>query len=251
MINRAGSSHIGTASSMAELLAVLYGRPCGSPAARLAGPRPLHLSKGHAVRGPLRRARRARLLSRRMAGYLLSERRAPRRPCHAPRRPGVEVSTGSLGHGLSVARHGLLGRKRDGRPSRVRPPERRRVRRRLDLGGRSCSPRITGSTTSSPSSTTTRSRASAPSTTSWTSSRSPTSGGASAGRVREIDGHDLRAIASALAAPFEPGRPSCVIAHTVKGKGVYVHGKQRALALPHARRATSIDGALGELEAAA
>jgi len=39
--------------------------------------------------------------------------------------------------------------------------------------------------------------------------------------VREIDGHDLGAIASTLSeAPFEPGRPSAVIARTVKGKGV-------------------------------
>lgn len=39
--------------------------------------------------------------------------------------------------------------------------------------------------------------------------------------VREIDGHDLGAMASLLAtAPFEPGRPSAVIARTVKGKGI-------------------------------
>ena len=39
--------------------------------------------------------------------------------------------------------------------------------------------------------------------------------------VREIDGHDPRQIDDALkAVPFEPGKPSVVIAHTVKGKGV-------------------------------
>jgi transketolase len=39
--------------------------------------------------------------------------------------------------------------------------------------------------------------------------------------VREIDGHDHAQIAASLAAvPFEPGRPSVIIAHTVKGKGV-------------------------------
>ena len=39
--------------------------------------------------------------------------------------------------------------------------------------------------------------------------------------VREIDGHDLAAIVDALEAlPFAPGRPSALIAHTVKGKGV-------------------------------
>lgn len=39
--------------------------------------------------------------------------------------------------------------------------------------------------------------------------------------VREIDGHDHGQIRDALGtAPWEPGRPSVVIAHTVKGKGV-------------------------------
>jgi transketolase len=39
--------------------------------------------------------------------------------------------------------------------------------------------------------------------------------------VREIDGHDFGQIEIALMTlPFEPGRPSCIIAHTVKGKGV-------------------------------
>lgn len=39
--------------------------------------------------------------------------------------------------------------------------------------------------------------------------------------VREIDGHDHRAIFDALSrVPFEKDKPSCVIAHTVKGKGV-------------------------------
>jgi transketolase len=39
--------------------------------------------------------------------------------------------------------------------------------------------------------------------------------------VREIDGHDFSSIAPALGAvPFEPRRPSAIIARTVKGKGV-------------------------------
>ncbi len=39
--------------------------------------------------------------------------------------------------------------------------------------------------------------------------------------VREIDGHDLEQVLAALhAVPFEAGKPSCVVAHTVKGKGV-------------------------------
>jgi transketolase len=39
--------------------------------------------------------------------------------------------------------------------------------------------------------------------------------------VQELDGHDVEALTAALAAvPFEPGRPSAIIARTVKGKGV-------------------------------
>ena len=39
--------------------------------------------------------------------------------------------------------------------------------------------------------------------------------------VKEIDGHDHDAIRLALQTlPFEPGKPGCLIANTVKGKGV-------------------------------
>jgi transketolase len=39
--------------------------------------------------------------------------------------------------------------------------------------------------------------------------------------VREVDGHNMQQLADTFAAvPFEQGRPSVVIAHTVKGKGV-------------------------------
>lgn len=39
--------------------------------------------------------------------------------------------------------------------------------------------------------------------------------------VREVDGHDHTALSDALSGvPWEAGRPSCLIAHTVKGKGV-------------------------------
>ena len=39
--------------------------------------------------------------------------------------------------------------------------------------------------------------------------------------VREIDGHDMEQLVNTFeTAPFAPGRPSCVIAHTHKGRGV-------------------------------
>ena len=39
--------------------------------------------------------------------------------------------------------------------------------------------------------------------------------------VKEVDGHDLDKIASTLDSfPFKKGKPSVIIAHTIKGKGV-------------------------------
>ncbi|GAB3947159.1 transketolase [Spirosoma harenae] len=39
--------------------------------------------------------------------------------------------------------------------------------------------------------------------------------------VRHVDGHDLQALTEAFdALPFAPGKPSLIIAHTVKGKGI-------------------------------
>jgi transketolase len=39
--------------------------------------------------------------------------------------------------------------------------------------------------------------------------------------VKEVDGHDINALKEAFAAlPFEKGKPSLIIAHTIKGKGV-------------------------------
>ena len=39
--------------------------------------------------------------------------------------------------------------------------------------------------------------------------------------AREVDGHDVRALRRVLrAAPFAPGRPSAIVCHTVKGRGI-------------------------------
>ena len=67
--------------------------------------------------------------------------------------------------------------------------------------------------------------------------------------TREIDGHDLDAIQHAYGeVPFEVGKPSCIVAHTVKGKGV---GFMEDKLLWHYRapRGELMDQALAELEA--
>jgi transketolase len=38
--------------------------------------------------------------------------------------------------------------------------------------------------------------------------------------VKVVDGHDYAAITEALSKPAEPGKPTCIIANTTKGKGV-------------------------------
>jgi transketolase len=67
--------------------------------------------------------------------------------------------------------------------------------------------------------------------------------------VREVDGHDHEALRTALGSvPFAPGKPSCLIAHTTKGKGVSF---MENTVLWHYRipRGAEFDAALAELEA--
>ncbi len=66
--------------------------------------------------------------------------------------------------------------------------------------------------------------------------------------VRTVDGHDVEELLTVLGgAPLEPGRPTCLIAATVKGKGVSF--MERNLEW-HSRRLTPdlLDQALRELE---
>jgi transketolase len=120
MVHEAGASHIGACLSIADILAVLYG-----PVLRVDPARPdwpmrdrFILSKGHAA------AIAYAVLSER--GFLDLEeleeycRPGSRLTGHVSHHvPGVEVSTGSLGHGLSVGCGMALAGKRDGCDWRV------------------------------------------------------------------------------------------------------------------------------------
>jgi len=164
--------------------------------------------------------------------------------------PGIEISTGSLGHGLSVAAGMALAGKRDGHQHRVfallsdgecdegstwEPilfaPQHKldnliaivdynkiqslgSVKEVMDLEPFADKWRAFG----------------------WA--------------VSEIDGHDVNAIELTLAkVPFEADRPSCIIAHTIKGKGVTFMENQL---LWHYRtpQAEEFTAALKELEGA-
>lgn len=222
MVHSARSSHIGSCFSMADLLATLY-----SGVLRVDPARPMWpdrdrfiLSKGHgaailyAVLAESGFFPPEQLNTYCQNGSILTG--------HASHLvPGVEVSTGSLGHGLPIGCGMALAGKREGRPYRVyvllsdgeldegsnwepilfaphhgldnlvaiidynKIQSFGRVKDILDLD--------------------------------------PLAAKLQACRwaVREIDGHDYDQIENALrAAPFEPGKPSVIIAHTVKGKGV-------------------------------
>ena len=223
MIYSAKSSHIGSCLSMAELLAALYGRILRVDPARPDWPERdrFVLSKGHACAAlyavlaekgffPTSWLRTFCQNGSLLAGHIT----------HSGV-PGVEVSTGSLGHGLPLACGMALVGKRDNRPYRVfallsdgecdegstweailfaghhqldnlvviidynKIQSIGRVAEVLDLD---------------------------PFADKWMACR---------WSVREIDGHNLSEIEHTLRdEAFLPGTPTCIIAHTVKGKGI-------------------------------
>lgn len=222
MTNRAHSSHIGGCLSAAELLAVLYGGILRVDPSKPDWPERdrFILSKGHAAaaayavlaeRGffPLEWLDSFYLDGSHLAGHITRGV------------PGVEASTGSLGHGLSIGCGMALADKHDGKSCRIFvllsdgecdegstweaalfAPHHKldnliaiidynkiqslgRVKEVLDLE---------------------------PFADKWQ---------ACGWAVFEIDGHNVEAIEKALlGVPPEKEKPTCIIAHTVKGKGV-------------------------------
>ena len=222
MVHRVNASHVGGGLSMADLLAVLY-----QDVLRVHPTEPQHpdrdrfiLSKGHACA--------ALYATLALKGFFPVEelqqfgQDGSRLMTHISHKvPGVEFSTGSLGHGLGFACGKALAAKRQKKNWRVFAmlsdgeldegsnweailfaPHHRldnlvamvdynkiqslgSVRDVLDLAPLAEKFRAFG----------------------WA--------------VKEIDGHDHDAIRHALQTlPFEPGKPGCLIANTVKGKGV-------------------------------
>ncbi|NJN81472.1 MAG: transketolase [Caldilineaceae bacterium] len=222
MVHHANSSHIGTCFSMADLLAVLYGHVLRIDPGQPDWPARdrFILSKGHgaailyaalAERGifPLEWLDDFCDDGSWLTGHVSHEV------------PGIEVSTGSLGHGLPIGCGMALAGKEEANPFRVFvmlsdgelnegsnweailfAPQHRldNLTVIVDYNKIQSFGSVSDVMELHPLGD------------KWRAFR---------WSVREIDGHDYTQIEAALTAvPFEPGRPSVIIAHTVKGKGV-------------------------------
>lgn len=223
MVHSANASHIGSCLSIADILAVLYGQVLRVDPEHLDWPDRdrFILSKGHAAAAVYAVLAECGFFPREWLGTYCQEGSQLAGHITSHGVPGVEVSTGSLGHGLPIGCGMALAGKREGRPYRVFvllsdgeldegsnweailfAPQ-----HHLDnlvaivdynkLQGFGAVPDVLDL---------------APLADKWRAFR---------WSVREIDGHDHSQIAQALGSvPFEQGKPSVIIAHTVKGKGV-------------------------------
>ena len=223
MTNAAGSSHIGAVLSMADILAVLYGTILRvDPAnAHWEHRDRFILSKGHAAAGvSAALAERGFFPLEHLQDYC---RDGSNLGGHVAHRgvPGVEISSGSLGHGLSIGAGMAYGARLDARDHRVF----------VLLSDGECDEGSTWEAilfaahhrldhlvaivdynklqSLAPVSET---LALEPFADKWR---------AFGWAVVEVNGHDHDQLCGALAnIPSSPGKPTAVLAHTTKGKGV-------------------------------
>ncbi len=140
MLAVAKSGHLDSSLSSADIVAALYYRVLRHDPQRagLARARPVRALQGPRGADPVRGAGPPRLLPARGPDGPAPDRRPPPGPPDMNRTPGVEVSTGSLGQGLSMCLGIALALRLDGLDrdrARVRPALRRRLPGGPDLGG--------------------------------------------------------------------------------------------------------------------
>ncbi|HVF39209.1 MAG TPA: transketolase [Gemmatimonadaceae bacterium] len=249
MTNLGGSSHVGSVLSMADIVAVLYGGVMQTDPSnpKRADRDRFILSKGHAGAGIYAALAESGFfpvewLDKHCAdGSVLSG--------HVSHKgvPGVELSTGSLGHGLSVGAGMAYGAKLDGHGHRVF----------VLLSDGECDEGSTWEAALFAShhkldnivaivdynkiqslASVEETLALEPFAEKWK---------AFGWSVVEVDGHDHAALTRHLSRQQQTdGKPSCVIAHTTKGKGVSF---MEHSVLWHYRtpRGSEYDGALNEL----
>ena len=249
MTSQGGSSHIGAVLSMADIVAVLYARVLDykSDEPRWANRDRFILSKGHAGAGIYAALAESgffpveTLDTHYRDGSLLSG--------HVSHKgiPGVEFSTGSLGHGLPVGAGMAFGAKLDERGHRVYVLlsdgecdegsnwEAILFAAHHELGNLVAVVDYNKIQSLAPVADTI---ALEPFADKWKSFN---------WEVREVDGHDHAALRAVLDAPSVSGKPVCVLAHTTKGKGVSF---MENTVLWHYRTAKGdeYDRALAELE---
>ena len=222
MVHRARSSHIGGALSMADILAVLYGNILhvdpGNP--QMESRDRFLLSKGHSCVGVYSALA--------LCGFFpLDEledfgKDGSRMMTHISHKlPGVEFSTGSLGHALPFGCGKALAGKRDGKDWRVfvilsdgEMDEGSNWEAMLFAPQHKLDNLVA---------VIDYNKIQSLGTVSEVMELDPLADKLKAFRwaVREVDGHDHEEIQKSLSTvPWEPGKPSCLIANTVKGKGV-------------------------------
>lgn len=221
MSHRAQSAHLGGALSCVDLLVALYGtrlridprRPDAPDRDRLV------FSKGHAVSALYTvLARHGFFPVKELEHYNEEGSRLPEQP--SPRCiPGVEWATGSLGHGLGVGigmalasriqdnPHDVYVVMSDGECQEGSVWEGAMLAPRLRLGNLCALVdfnkwQATGRSDEVMCMESLRAK--------WE---------AFGWEAREVDGHNLSEIITALHAPRRPGVPLAIVAHTVKGKG--------------------------------
>jgi len=223
MVHAAGLGHIGGDLSAADIVATLYFAVLDVDPERPDDPeRDRYIqSKGHAS-GVLYATLAARGF---FADELLDSYMADGSPLngHPDRNkvPGVETNTGPLGHGLPVAGGTSIAAKLDGSPRRAfvlcgdgELQEGSNWEAIMAAGHRGLDNLVA---------IIDRNGLQQGAGTEETNALDPLDAKFEAfgWTVRTVDGNDVEQLLEALTAvPFESGRPSCVIAHTVKGRGV-------------------------------
>jgi transketolase len=250
MTRSGASSHVASCLSMADLLAVLYGRVLRVDPARPDWPDRdrFVLSKGHAAA-----ALYAVLAERGFADPEILQtfyQNGSSLLGHVTRSamPGIEVSTGSLGHGMPIAAGMALAAKRDRRDARTfcllsdgECDEGSTWEATLFAGHHRLDNLVAIVDYNKIQSLASVSEVMElePFAAKWRSF---------GWEVAEIDGHDIGAIVETLSRlPFATGRPNVVIAHTIKGKGVsFMEGT--VLWHYQSPQGTEFDQAMAELD---
>lgn len=222
MVHAAGASHIGACLSVADLLAVMYGDVLRVDPSRpdWPGRDRFILSKGHAAAVLYAvLAERGFFPVDRLQTYCDDGSDLAGHSAHAV--PGVEFSTGSLGHGLPVGSGMALASKRGGMDWRVfvllgdgELDEGSNWEAILFAAHHGLDNLIA---------IIDRNRLQAYGSTGEVCDLEPLGAKLEAFRwaVVEGDGHDVAQMRDVISrVPLQPGKPTAIIAHTVKGKGV-------------------------------